>query len=101
MSKEEVIAAVLRCATNLGRVPTREELMTYGEVSRRDLSRNFGTLKRALSECKLERTSGNRKQREATQNPVCELELCAGRTEKICRGEWAGGGMERCVGARP
>ena len=25
MSKEEVIAAVLRCATNLGRVPTREE----------------------------------------------------------------------------
>ena len=61
MSKEEVIAAVLRCATNLGRVPTREELMTQGGVSRRDLRRNFGTLKQALRECKLERSSGNKK----------------------------------------
>ncbi|HEV7675793.1 MAG TPA: hypothetical protein VGQ12_14780 [Candidatus Angelobacter sp.] len=61
MSKEEVIAAVLRCATNLGRVPTREELMTHGGVSRRDLSRNFGTLQQALRECKLERSSGNKK----------------------------------------
>ncbi|HEY2912622.1 MAG TPA: hypothetical protein VGK21_04635 [Candidatus Angelobacter sp.] len=61
MSKEEVIAAILKCATNLGRVPTREELKTYGEVSRRDLRRNFGTLKQALRECKLERSSGNKK----------------------------------------
>ncbi len=61
MSKEEVIAAVLRCATNLGRVPTREELKTHGGVSRRDLTRNFGTLKQALRECKLERASGARK----------------------------------------
>lgn len=61
MTKEEVIAAVLKCATNLGRVPTREELMSHGGVSRGDLRRNFGTLKQVLRECKLERSSGNRK----------------------------------------
>jgi len=61
MTKEEVMTAILKCATNLGRVPTREELMTYGEISRRDLRKSFGTLKRALSECKLERTSSNKK----------------------------------------
>jgi hypothetical protein len=61
MNKEEVIAALLRCATNLGRVPTREELMTHGGVSRRDLRKNFGTLKQALRECQLERTQGTRK----------------------------------------
>jgi len=61
MTKEEVIAAVLKCATNLGRVPSREELMSQGGVSRRDLRRNFGTLRQALRECKLERASGHRK----------------------------------------
>lgn len=61
MTKEEVIAAVLKCATILGRVPTREELMSHGGVSRRDLRRNFGTLRQALRECKLERASGNKK----------------------------------------
>ncbi|HEY4676959.1 MAG TPA: hypothetical protein VIJ01_07350 [Candidatus Angelobacter sp.] len=61
MTKEEVVTAILKCATNLGRVPTREELKTYGGISRRDLTRNFGTLKKALSECKLERTSSNKK----------------------------------------
>jgi len=60
MTKEEVIAALLKCATNLGRVPSREELMNHG-VSRRDLRRNFGTLRQALRECKLERASGHRK----------------------------------------
>jgi hypothetical protein len=60
-TKEEVIAALLKCATNLGRVPTREELMSQGGVSRRDLRKNFGTLKQALRECKLERSSGNKK----------------------------------------
>ena len=54
MTKEEVIAALLKCATNLGRVPTREELMNHGSKLLR-LSRNFGTLKQALRECKLER----------------------------------------------
>ncbi|MGC2745298.1 MAG: hypothetical protein WA672_19180 [Candidatus Angelobacter sp.] len=61
MSKDEVIAAVLKCATILGRVPSREELKTHGGVTRRDLTRNFGTLKQALRECKLERSSGARK----------------------------------------
>jgi Homing endonuclease associated repeat len=61
MTKEEVIAAVLKCATNLGRVPTREELMNHGGVNHRDLRRNFGTLRQALRECKLERSCGNRK----------------------------------------
>jgi hypothetical protein len=61
MTKEEVIAAVLKCATNLGRVPTREELMNHGGVNHRDLRRNFGTLRQALRECKLERASGHRK----------------------------------------
>ena len=61
MTKEQVIAAVLKCASNLGRVPTREELMSQGGVSRRDLRKNFGTLRQALRECKLERSSGNRK----------------------------------------
>jgi hypothetical protein len=61
MTKEEVIAAILKSATNLGRVPTRQELTTYGGVKRRDLRRHFGTLRRALRECKLERASGNRK----------------------------------------
>jgi hypothetical protein len=60
MTKEEVIAAILKCATNLGRVPSREELMNHG-VSRRDLRKNFGTLRQALRECKLERASGHRK----------------------------------------
>jgi hypothetical protein len=61
MTKEEVIAAVLKCATNLGRVPTREELMNHGGVNHRDLRRNFGTLRQAMRECKLERSSGHRK----------------------------------------
>jgi hypothetical protein len=61
MTKEEVIAAILKCATNVGRVPSREEVMTLGGVSRRDLRRNFGTLRQALRECKLERASGHRK----------------------------------------
>jgi len=61
MTKEEVMAAVLTCATKLGRVPTREELKNYGGVSRRDLRRHFGTLNRALRECKLERASGAKK----------------------------------------
>src|SRR4029077_8648672 len=61
MTKEEVIVAVLKCATNLGRVPTREELMSQGGVSRRDLRKNFGPLKQALRECKLDRWSGNKK----------------------------------------
>jgi len=61
MTKEEVIAAVLKCATILGRVPSREELMSQGGVSRRDLRKTFGTLRQALRECKLERACGNRK----------------------------------------
>src|SRR5690349_6303359 len=61
MTKEEVIAAVVKCATNLGRVPTREELITSGVVKRGDMRRNFGTYERLLRECQLERAEGYRK----------------------------------------
>jgi hypothetical protein len=61
VTKEEVIAAVLKVAEQLGRVPTREELMTCGGVRRRDVRRNFGSYKQLLRACRLERTEGHRK----------------------------------------
>jgi hypothetical protein len=61
VSKEEVIAAILKVAEQFGRIPTREELMTCGGVRRRDVRRNFGSYKQLLRECRLERTEGHRK----------------------------------------
>jgi hypothetical protein len=61
VTKEEVIAAMLKVAEQFGRVPTREELMTCGGVRRRDVRRNFGSYKQLLQACRLERTEGHRK----------------------------------------
>ncbi|HKD83082.1 MAG TPA: hypothetical protein VKH81_25560 [Candidatus Angelobacter sp.] len=55
MTKEEVIAAMLKFAAMLDRVPSRDELMRLGGVKRLDIRRHFGTLERLRRECKLER----------------------------------------------
>jgi len=61
MTKEEVIAAMLKVAEQFGRVPTREELMNCGGVRRRDVRRNFSSYNQLLRACKLVRTEGHRK----------------------------------------
>jgi hypothetical protein len=61
VTKEEVIAAMLKVAEQLGRIPTREELMTCGGVRRRELRKNFSSYKQLLRECRLERSEGHRK----------------------------------------
>jgi len=60
MTRQEVIAGILACAETLGHVPTRIELARQGGVSRQQVLRHFGTYKRALEECHLERVGAGR-----------------------------------------
>jgi len=61
VTKEEVIAAMLKCAAMLARVPSRDELMRLGGVKRLDLRKHFGTFERLRRECKLEREPKQKK----------------------------------------
>ena len=56
MSREEIIAAIQKCAQDLGRVPSRAELLeNTTELSIFKLQRSFGSYVNALEACGLER----------------------------------------------
>jgi hypothetical protein len=55
VTKQEIIAAILKCAEKLGHVPSRVELMKYGGVKRQQIVKHFGSYERALRACNLER----------------------------------------------
>jgi Homing endonuclease associated repeat len=55
MTKQAVIARILQCKEHLGHTPTRVELMRFGGVPRRQVRLHFGSYKKALEACKLQR----------------------------------------------
>lgn len=55
MTKEEIIAAVHRCAAKLGRVPRTTDFYKHSGVSVRQVRRNFGTFTRLLAASGMER----------------------------------------------
>ena len=55
MTREEIIAAVMKCTEELGHAPSVGELLTRTKVSIYAIRKNFGNYKRALKECGLER----------------------------------------------
>lgn len=61
MTKEKVIAAILRCTEKLGRVPTLPELMEHVQIDRPQIRRLFGNYRWALEECGLEVPERGRK----------------------------------------
>jgi len=54
VTKEEVIAAILKCAEQLGHTPSRPELAKYAGLTRHNIEIHFRTLKHALEACNLE-----------------------------------------------
>jgi hypothetical protein len=61
MTKQEVIAGILQCKEKLGHVPSRVELMKYGGITRHQIKTKFGTYKRTLEACGLEKVGCGRK----------------------------------------
>ena len=55
MSRDEIIAAIQKCAQDLGHVPSRSELLEKTELSKFKLQKNFGCYVNALEACGLER----------------------------------------------
>jgi hypothetical protein len=55
VSKEEIIAAIQKCAEELGHVPTLDELLGKTIISKHRLRKNFGPYVKALAACGLER----------------------------------------------
>jgi len=55
MTRDEVIAVIKRAAEELGHVPSLNELVSTGKVSRHAVRRNFGPYTAALEACELER----------------------------------------------
>ena len=55
MSRDEIIAAIQKCAQDLGYVPSRNELLAKTEISIFKLHKNFGSYVNALEACGLER----------------------------------------------
>jgi HNH endonuclease len=55
MTREEIIAAVVKCTEELGHAPSVGELLAWTKVSIYAIRKNFGNYKRALAECGLER----------------------------------------------
>ncbi len=53
--KEEVIAAIRKCAEDLGHVPTLDELLRVTKMSKYAVRGNFGPYRKALEACGLER----------------------------------------------
>lgn len=56
MTKEEVIAAIQTCAEKLKRAPTLPELMKHKGISVKEVRKHFGNYRRAIGECRLEKT---------------------------------------------
>ena len=61
MTKEELIAAMLKVAEQLGHTPSRLEVLRYGGVTRRQIRNHFGTYKRLIEACGLEPMGSGRK----------------------------------------
>jgi hypothetical protein len=61
VSKEELRAAVLQMAEELGRVPSLEELTVKAGISRRQIRRQFGTYQRCLESCGLVQKGSRRR----------------------------------------
>jgi hypothetical protein len=61
MSKEQLMAAIVKVAEKLGHVPSHAELMRSGKVNGRQIVKHFGTYTRALRACNLERSTGGKK----------------------------------------
>lgn len=55
MSKEEAMAAIVKCAKKLGRAPNLVELRKHTGLSKESLARRFGSYREALEACGLER----------------------------------------------
>ncbi len=55
MTKEEVITLISQCAEKLGHAPNLTELTEAGNVKRQNIRRLFGSYKRALQACNLEK----------------------------------------------
>src|SRR5262249_24885275 len=58
VSKEEIIAAVKKCAARLGHTPSVAEFRKNTRVTKNDIRTTFGSYKRLLAACKLERGGG-------------------------------------------
>ncbi|HZI56110.1 MAG TPA: hypothetical protein VFF39_05015 [Verrucomicrobiae bacterium] len=61
MTKQDILAAIVKCAEKLERSPTQKELARTIDVSRWTVRRLFGTYARALRECKLEPKGSGRR----------------------------------------
>ena len=55
MSRDEIIAAIRKCAEELGHVPSLDELLGATAISKHKLRKNFGPYVKALAACGLER----------------------------------------------
>jgi hypothetical protein len=55
VTREEIIAAIQKCAEELGHVPTLDELLGKTTISKHRLRKNFGPYVKALAACGLER----------------------------------------------
>ncbi|HEY1936926.1 MAG TPA: hypothetical protein VGJ33_03230 [Candidatus Angelobacter sp.] len=61
MTRQEIIAALLKLTEQLGHTPARVELMRHGGVTRQQIKNNFGTYKQMLEACGLEKVGPGRK----------------------------------------
>jgi hypothetical protein len=55
VSRDEIIAAIQKCAEELGHVPSLDELLGATRISKHKLRKNFGPYVKALEACGLER----------------------------------------------
>jgi hypothetical protein len=55
MSKEEIIAAVKKCAAELGHAPSQPEFRNHTKISKHDIRKNFGTYTQMIAVSELER----------------------------------------------
>src|ERR1041385_5777853 len=55
MSKEEIIAAVKKCATDLGHAPNQSEFRKHANVSKHEIRKNFGTYTHMMAMSEVER----------------------------------------------
>lgn len=58
MNKQEAMATIMKCAEELGHVPSQTELTKMSNVNRRQIRKYFGSYKGALLECGLSRSGG-------------------------------------------
>ena len=54
MIKQEIKQLIMGCAEKLGRAPSCFEVARMGQITRRQIRKNFGSYSAALRECNLE-----------------------------------------------